>query len=175
MMTQTQDCTVLKKSRPGSIPLTTPLPKGRAATFQSETVDYATVPDRSQQTPTTFAERVRTPEAIARGIAARKQNRKSLFAGAIHRHCITCTGTPQSVLDCDAGSQHCNLWLYRTRELQRSVTKKKLRAAIRAECTRCLGTTADICTSPNCSLFGVRFGKRATVNADRMGIEGPGD
>jgi hypothetical protein len=79
---------------------------------------------------------------------------KREYIAAIFNHWRDCSGND---LDCKAGDD-CKLYAIRRQRRHLSVTL--VRRSIKAECVECVGTTEDICTSPECSTYRVRFGRK---------------
>jgi len=86
---------------------------------------------------------------------------KGEYIAAIFNHCRSCSGND---LDCKAGDD-CKV--YAIRRQRRHLSVALVRRSIKAECVECVGTTDDICSSPNCQLYLTRFGRKKRLITER--------
>lgn len=85
---------------------------------------------------------------------------------SIRRFCSDCVGEGCRSITCDTAD--CHVWAIRRKRGQH--TKSQALSVIRCECVDCLGSPADICTSPKCALHSYRLGidRNASAKADQQ-------
>lgn len=94
---------------------------------------------------------------------------KSEIWRAIRAFCLECTGSYDVVKGCNGDAVGCPLYSLRMGKSERLVNgegklpkkfyKRSLLKTIRDNCRQCVGSQKiQTCTSPNCSLYDVRWG-----------------
>jgi hypothetical protein len=89
--------------------------------------------------------------------------KKPVIYSIIKAHCFECKGSLRycqghKLLDGSA----CPLYPVGKRRMSKPEVKK----AIRECCTQCLGSPTDICVSPDCNLYAIRFGRWANYKEE---------